>query len=131
MATTSKAAATITSLYKSISCVAKRLKCPHRYPQINSGTSIAGFRPIPSLVLATTMRRIVPVRRFSRQELAPDATFVFCTLVARPVNPAFGFASCFAAAQVSTILRQLLVAVLQRLCGGTALLRLPALMFQL
>ena len=34
-------AATITSLYKSIRCVAKRLKCPHRYPQIASADFFA------------------------------------------------------------------------------------------
>jgi hypothetical protein len=42
-------AATITSPYESIAGAAKRLKCPHRYPQITSPGILARFRQILSL----------------------------------------------------------------------------------
>jgi len=43
-------AATITSPYKSVSYTAKRQKYPQKYPQIDLGDSIAGFRPTLSFL---------------------------------------------------------------------------------
>ena len=68
-------AATITSRYESICCVAKRQKCPHRYPQMTSPGFLARFRQILTLFrrspCAESLQRIGAADQGARPSKSP------------------------------------------------------------